>query len=91
MRWLQADASSTKEQPMKAILFLTDEPGSPKLTLQNVAGIKPTVRPPEGAPGCNCDRWGHPCAGCVERNVQAQGGGSDFSTCEINKITTWNT
>ena len=20
--------------------------------------------------GCNCDRWGHPCPGCVERNRQ---------------------
>ena len=23
-----------------------------------------------GTPGCNCDRWGHPCPNCVERNVQ---------------------
>jgi hypothetical protein len=29
-----------------------------------------TARASEGSPGCNCDRWGHPCTECVERNTQ---------------------
>ena len=23
----------------------------------------------EPAPGCNCDRWGHPCQGCVRHSL----------------------
>ena len=26
----------------------------------------------EATPGCTCDRWGHPCAGCVEVKPQAR-------------------
>jgi hypothetical protein len=22
--------------------------------------------------GCNCDRWGHPCPGCVECTIQPE-------------------
>ncbi len=22
--------------------------------------------------GCNCDRWGHPCPGCVECNAEPE-------------------
>ena len=25
---------------------------------------------PRAVAGCNCDRWGHPCPGCVERIAQ---------------------
>ena len=45
---------------MKTILLLYGETRSSKPTLQNVAGSKMTQRWSEGAPGCNCDRWGHP-------------------------------
>jgi hypothetical protein len=55
---------------MKTILLLNDKSGSGKPKLQNLAGTKVTARASEGSPGCNCDRWGHPCPGCVERNVQ---------------------
>ena len=55
---------------MKTILLLNDKSGSGKPRLQNFAGTKVTARPSEGSPGCNCDRWGHPCPDCVERNVQ---------------------
>ncbi len=40
--------------------------------------VPATPREPEPTYGCNCDRWGHPCPGCVERNLQpkAEGSGS---------------
>jgi hypothetical protein len=55
---------------MKPILLLTDEIGAGNPTLQDIAGIPVKVSQSAGAPGCNCDRWGHPCPDCVERNVQ---------------------
>jgi hypothetical protein len=54
---------------MKTILLLHDESGSPKPRFQNVACSKATQRASEGTPGCNCDRWGHPCPDRVEHNV----------------------
>jgi hypothetical protein len=54
---------------MKTILLLHDKSGSPKQRLQNVTGNKVTQRPSEGAPGCNCDRWGHPSPKCVIPSV----------------------
>jgi hypothetical protein len=54
---------------MKTILLLHDESGSPKPRLQNVADGKPTQRPSEGTPGCNCDRWGHPSPPPIERRT----------------------
>jgi hypothetical protein len=32
------------------------------------ADMKPGPR--TNARNCNCDRWGHPCSGCDERDVQ---------------------
>jgi hypothetical protein len=32
------------------------------------ADMKPGPR--TNARSCNCDRWGHPCPGCDERDVQ---------------------
>jgi hypothetical protein len=29
------------------------------------------LEPKHEARGCRCDRWGHPCPDCVERNVQS--------------------
>jgi len=57
---------------MKTILLVHDESGSPKPSLQNVAGSKVAQRPSEGTPGCSCDRWGHPSADGVEHNAQVQ-------------------
>jgi hypothetical protein len=59
-----------EERPMKPILFLTDETESAEPSLQNVAGIKVKAHAREGAPGCKCDRWGHPCPDCDERKIQ---------------------
>jgi hypothetical protein len=62
-----------EERPMKPILFLTDETESAEPSLQNVAGIKVKAHAREGAPGCNCDRWGHPCPGWGHSNVELKG------------------
>jgi len=32
------------------------------------------------AHGCRCDRWGHPCPGCLEREPQTRIAGPDFSS-----------
>ena len=42
------------------------------------AEMKPVPR--ANARSCNCDRWGHPCSGCVERIVQTETESSDFIT-----------
>ena len=54
---------------MKTILQLHDEATQPKQLLRNALPDKVPVRETEAVAGCNCDRWGHPCPGCVERVV----------------------
>jgi hypothetical protein len=55
---------------MKTILCLTDETEPRIAMLQDTLPGTVTVREIEAKPGCNCDRWGHPCPDCVQRNVQ---------------------
>jgi hypothetical protein len=59
-----------RSNAMKTILLLNDEIAPARPQLANLAPGPMTARESEGTPGCNCDRWGHPCPGCVERNVQ---------------------
>ena len=33
----------------------------------------------DAMPGCTCDRWGHPCADCVELKPQARTTRRNFS------------
>jgi len=33
----------------------------------------------DATPGCTCDRWGHPCADCVEPKPQARTTRQNFS------------
>ena len=54
---------------MKTILLLHDEATQPTQLLRNALPVKFPVRETEAVAGCNCDRWGHPCPGCVERVV----------------------
>jgi hypothetical protein len=51
---------------MNTILLLNDEGKRPISLLQDTARDKMSARVFEVGPGCNCDRWGHPCPGCVE-------------------------
>ena len=55
---------------MKTILLLHDEATQPTQLLQNALPAKFPVREIEAVAGCNCDRWGHPFPGCVERIAQ---------------------
>jgi hypothetical protein len=54
---------------MKTILLLHDEARRPTHLLQNAVPARVPIREIETIAGCNCDRWGHPCPGCVERVV----------------------
>jgi len=54
---------------MKTTLLLTDETETARLMLKNIAFDKLPLRHAEAHAGCNCDRWGHPCPGCVNRDV----------------------
>jgi len=65
---------------METTLLLNDEARPGKLMLENIAPIKVTPRETEPVAGCNCDRWGHPCAGCAERIAQRR--------AEQNRTTT---
>ncbi len=55
---------------MKTNLLLDNETRAANLMLQNIAPTKMIVREAVAVAGCNCDRWGHPCPGCDEREVQ---------------------
>ena len=57
----------TKEQLMRtnAVLNATE---LAKPSYRNP--VPATLGEPEPTYGCNCDRWGHPCPGGVERNLQ---------------------
>ena len=55
---------------MKMTLLLTDEITPVRPLLQNAAPTEARFQETEMTAGCNCDRWGHPCTGCVERNAQ---------------------
>jgi hypothetical protein len=67
---------------MKTILLLHDEATQPKQLLRNSLPAKFAVRESEAVAGCNCDRWGHPCASWVERIAQPATGASDFNAHE---------
>ena len=55
---------------MKKILLLHDEARQPTQLLRNALPAKFPVRETAAVAACNCDRWGHPCPGCVERIAQ---------------------
>ena len=63
---------------MKPTLLLNDEPETVRLMLEEVTSGGVAVRESEARAGCNCDRWGHPCAGCLERNKPNESRRSDF-------------
>ena len=54
---------------MKTTLLLTEELETTRLMLKDVAFDDLSVRHIEAHAGCNCDRWGHPCPRCVNRDV----------------------
>jgi len=56
---------------MKKILLLHDEARRPTHLLQNAVPTSVPNREIATVAGCNCDRWGHPCPGCIERIAQS--------------------
>lgn len=55
---------------MTPTLLLNDEPETVRLMLTAVRSGGVAVRESEARAGCNCDRWGHPCPVCDEREAQ---------------------
>ena len=53
---------------MKPTFLLSDEPETMRLMLQEVTSGDVAVPESEARAGCNCDRWDHPCPGCLEHN-----------------------
>lgn len=74
---------------MKTTLLLADEAETTRLMLKDIAFEQSPVRETNAHAGCNCDRWGHPCAGCVNRVISnAETPVHHQSQSEIPK---WNT
>jgi hypothetical protein len=55
---------------MKTILLLSDEARHSQPLLQDAVRTKVILHDSGARAGCTCDRWGHPCPDCVERNVK---------------------
>jgi hypothetical protein len=67
---------------MKTTLLLTDELEITRLMLNDVAFDQLPVRDTEAHAGWNCDRWGHPCPGCVDRDTQPKAETPVFNTSQ---------
>ena len=67
---------------MKPILLLNDEPETVRLMLGEATSGGVAGRETEARAGCNCDRWGHPCAGCLDRKKPNGSRRSDFITSQ---------
>ena len=70
---------------MKTILLLHDETTRPTQLLQDAVPIKVPLGEIKAVAGCNCDRWGHPCPRCVERNVEPEVGHPALSLAQQSK------
>jgi hypothetical protein len=81
--------NSTRSDSMKANLLLTDEAEITRLMLKDVAFDELAMRDSEAHAGCNCDRWGHPCPGCLNRVVPTTE--STVHPQSNSEITKWNT
>ena len=60
--------SCTRSDSMKATL-LTEKTKTTRLMLKDVAFDELPVRDTGAHAGCKCDRWGHPCPGCVNHDI----------------------
>ena len=70
---------------MKTILLVQDETTCATRLLPDAVPTKIPVREIEAVAGCNCDRWGHPCPRCVERNVEPEVGHPALSLAQQRK------
>ena len=74
---------------MKPTLLLSDEAETTKLMLKDVAFDQLPVRDTEAHVGCNCDRWGHPCPGCVNADIIR--GAKTPHNQSNSEVTKWST
>jgi len=63
----------TRSDSIKTNLLLTNEAETTRLMLKDVAFAELAMRDSGAHAGCNCDRWGHPCPGCINRVVPTAG------------------
>ena len=75
---------------MKPILLLSDEPETVMLMLREVTSGDVAVPESEERAGCNCDRWGHPCPGCLEHEQTRASRRSDFISNQNSEVNRWN-
>jgi hypothetical protein len=75
---------------MKTTLLLTNEAETTRLMLNDVAFDELPVRDTEAHAGCNCDRWGHPCPECVDRDIVPKAE-TPVHHQSNSEITQWNT
>jgi hypothetical protein len=61
---------------MTPSLLLNYETKQSRLLLQNARPTKASVRKTKSVAGCNCDRWGHPCPDCIQRNMRPKEDGA---------------
>jgi hypothetical protein len=71
---------------MKPTLLLSDEAETTRLMLKDI----PPVRDTKAHERCNCDRWGHPCPGCVNPDI-VPARRLQFHHQSNSEITKWNT
>ena len=74
---------------MKPILLLNDEPETVRLMLGEATSGGVAGRETEARAGCNCDRWGHPCAGCLDRKKPKEAG-APISSPVNSEVNRWN-
>jgi hypothetical protein len=75
---------------MKRTLLLSDEAETTRLMLKDVAFGGLPVRETKAHASCNCDRWGHPCPGCINPDI-VPGAETSASHQSNREITKWNT
>ena len=67
---------------MKPTLLLTNEPETVRLMLKEITFDESSLRDIEARTGCTCDRWGHPCSGCVGSQIVPKPESGGFITSQ---------
>jgi hypothetical protein len=75
---------------MKPVLLLSDEPETVRLMLEEVTSGRVAVRESEARAGCNCDRWGHPCAGCLDPQKNQTKADAPIPHQSNSEVSKWN-
>jgi len=74
---------------MKPTQVLNEKSQTVRLMLKDVTSRVVAVRETEVHAGCNCDRWGHPCPGCLDRKEQAEGD-ANFDSSPNSEVNKWS-